>query len=148
MRRRLRTTARLRQSLRQYPGWLCCRHARRADLVSVYVRTRRVLPTVEIRACSYLRPARIGRCIGEAQILRAGKNLVFVEGRLLGPTVSWPCTPPPPCSLPAPDQRLSREHRRMMIPWVGEPAASDSATSCAIAWALAAWAKSLSPSTA
>ncbi len=51
---------------------------------SVYVRTGRFLPTVEIK-CSYLRPARIGRCIGEAQILRAGKNLVFVEGRLLGP---------------------------------------------------------------
>ena len=44
---------------------------------SVYVRTGRFLPTVEIK-CSYLRP-RIGRCIGEAQIPRR-QNLVFVEG--------------------------------------------------------------------
>jgi uncharacterized protein (TIGR00369 family) len=41
------------------------------------------LATVEIKA-SFLAPARLGTCLGEGQILRAGKSIVFAEGRLWG----------------------------------------------------------------
>jgi uncharacterized protein (TIGR00369 family) len=41
------------------------------------------LPTVEIKT-SFLAPARLGTCIGEGQIIRAGKSIVFAEGRLWG----------------------------------------------------------------
>jgi uncharacterized protein (TIGR00369 family) len=41
------------------------------------------LPTVEIKT-SFLAPAKLGTCIGEAQILRAAKSIVFAEGRLWG----------------------------------------------------------------
>ena len=41
------------------------------------------LPTVEIKA-SFLAPATLGTCIGEGQIVRAGKTIVFAEGRLWG----------------------------------------------------------------
>jgi uncharacterized protein (TIGR00369 family) len=41
------------------------------------------LPTVEIKS-SFLAPAQLGVCIGEGRILRAGKSIVFAEGRLWG----------------------------------------------------------------
>jgi len=41
------------------------------------------LPTVEIKA-SFLAPAKLGACIGEGQIIRAAKSIVFAEGRLWG----------------------------------------------------------------
>lgn len=41
------------------------------------------LPTVEIKA-SFLAPAKLGTCIGEGQIIRAAKSIVFAEGRLWG----------------------------------------------------------------
>jgi len=41
------------------------------------------LPTIELKA-SFLAPAKLGRCIGEGRILRAGKSVVFAEGRLWG----------------------------------------------------------------
>jgi uncharacterized protein (TIGR00369 family) len=41
------------------------------------------LPTVEIKT-SFLAPAKLGVCIGEGQVLRAGKSIVFAEGRLWG----------------------------------------------------------------
>lgn len=41
------------------------------------------LPTVEIKT-SFLAPAKLGRCIGEGRIIRAGKTIVFAEGRLWG----------------------------------------------------------------
>jgi uncharacterized protein (TIGR00369 family) len=50
---------------------------------AVFVRVRQWLPTVELK-CSFLRPARLGACIGEGRVLRAGRNIVFVEGRLWG----------------------------------------------------------------
>jgi len=41
------------------------------------------LPTVEIKS-SFLAPAKLGTCIGEGQIIRAGKSIVFAEARLWG----------------------------------------------------------------
>jgi acyl-coenzyme A thioesterase PaaI-like protein len=39
--------------------------------------------TVELK-CSFLRPARLGVCTGEGRVLRAGRSIVFVEGKLWG----------------------------------------------------------------
>lgn len=47
------------------------------------LKLQRWLPTVEIKS-SFLAPATLGKCIGEGQILRAAKSIVFVEGRLWG----------------------------------------------------------------
>jgi uncharacterized protein (TIGR00369 family) len=41
------------------------------------------LPTLEIKT-SFLAPAKLGACIGEGQIIRAAKSIVFAEGRLWG----------------------------------------------------------------
>ena len=51
---------------------------------AVFVKLRQWLPTVELK-CSFLAPAKIGKCIGEGRIVRAGRSVVFVEGRLWGP---------------------------------------------------------------
>jgi uncharacterized protein (TIGR00369 family) len=50
---------------------------------AVFVKLKQWLPTVEIK-CSFLRPLCIGVCIGEARVLRAGRAIVFVEGKLWG----------------------------------------------------------------
>jgi len=50
---------------------------------AVFVKVGQWLPTVELK-CSFLRPARIGICDGEGRVLRAGRHIVFVEGRLWG----------------------------------------------------------------
>jgi acyl-coenzyme A thioesterase PaaI-like protein len=49
-----------------------------------FLKTQQWLPTVEIKT-SFLVPAKLGACVGEAQIIRAGKSIVFAEGRLWGP---------------------------------------------------------------
>ena len=46
-----------------------------------YVKLRQWIPTVEIKA-SFITPAKIGKCIGEGFVLRAGRNVIFVEGKL------------------------------------------------------------------
>ena len=48
-----------------------------------YLKLQQWLPTVEIKS-SFLAPARLGVCISEGQIIRAGKSIVFAEGRLWG----------------------------------------------------------------
>ena len=50
---------------------------------AVFVKLNQWLPTVELK-CSFLRPLRIGSCIGEGRVLRAGRAIVFVEGKLWG----------------------------------------------------------------
>jgi len=47
------------------------------------LRTQQWLPTLEIKT-SFLAPAKLGTCVGEGRILRAGKSIVFAEGRLWG----------------------------------------------------------------
>ena len=51
--------------------------------VAAYAKTRVWLPTVEVKA-SFLEPLPIGKCIGEGRVVRAGKSLAFVDGRLVG----------------------------------------------------------------
>ena len=54
-------------------------------LVSVasYALLGRWCPTVEIKS-SFVAPARLGECRGEARVIRAGATLVFLESRLWG----------------------------------------------------------------
>ena len=51
--------------------------------VAAYARTRTWLPTVEIKS-SFVAPMKLGECRGEATIIRAGKQLVFLEAKLWG----------------------------------------------------------------
>lgn len=51
--------------------------------VAVYAKLRQWCPTVEIKS-SFLAPAKLGECRGEARLLKAGRALAFVEARLWG----------------------------------------------------------------
>jgi uncharacterized protein (TIGR00369 family) len=50
--------------------------------VAAYAKARVWLPTIEIK-CSFLEPLPIGSCIGEGHVIKSGKNVAFIEGRLL-----------------------------------------------------------------
>lgn len=49
--------------------------------LAAYVKVRQWIPTVEIKT-SFVAPAKIGICIGEGQVIRAGRSVIFVEGKL------------------------------------------------------------------
>ena len=49
--------------------------------LAAFLKTGAFLPTVEIKT-SFLAPARIGRCVAEGRVLRAGRTLVFTEAKL------------------------------------------------------------------
>ena len=51
--------------------------------IAIFAKTKRFLPTIEIKT-SFLAPARIGACVGEGIVVRAGSSLVFAEARLWG----------------------------------------------------------------
>lgn len=51
--------------------------------VAAYAKTRHWLPTVEIKS-SFVAPMKLGACRGEGAVVRAGKQLVFLEARLWG----------------------------------------------------------------
>jgi uncharacterized protein (TIGR00369 family) len=51
--------------------------------VAVYARLRQWCPTIEIKS-SFVAPAKLGECRGEASVIKAGKALAFVEARLWG----------------------------------------------------------------
>lgn len=51
--------------------------------IAVYAKLRQWCPTVEIKS-SFVAPAKLGECRGEARIIRAGKALAFVEASLCG----------------------------------------------------------------
>lgn len=51
--------------------------------VAAYAKTRMWLPTVEIKS-SFVAPMKLGECVGEGMVVRAGKQLVFLEARLWG----------------------------------------------------------------
>jgi uncharacterized protein (TIGR00369 family) len=51
--------------------------------VAAYAKTKAWLPTVEIKS-SFVAPMRLGECRGEAVVIKAGKQLVFLEARLWG----------------------------------------------------------------
>lgn len=48
-----------------------------------FLKTGAWLPTIEIKT-SYLAPTKNGPAIAEAQVLRSGQKIVFVEGRMWG----------------------------------------------------------------
>jgi uncharacterized protein (TIGR00369 family) len=50
--------------------------------IAAYVKARAWLPTIEIKS-SFLEALPIGPCIGEGRVLKLGKSLAFIEGRLL-----------------------------------------------------------------
>lgn len=49
--------------------------------VAAFVKVRQWIPTVEIKA-SFVAPAKIATCIGEGRVIRAGRSVMFVEGKL------------------------------------------------------------------
>src|SRR5688572_27235885 len=51
--------------------------------VAAYAKTKAWLPTVEIKS-SFVAPMKLGECRGEASVVKAGKQLVFLEARLWG----------------------------------------------------------------
>lgn len=51
--------------------------------IAAYAKLRQWCPTVEIKS-SFVAPAKLGECRGEARIIKAGKALAFVEARLWG----------------------------------------------------------------
>lgn len=51
--------------------------------IAAFAKTRAWLPTIEIKS-SFVAPMKLGECIGEGAIVKAGKQLVFLEARLWG----------------------------------------------------------------
>jgi uncharacterized protein (TIGR00369 family) len=51
--------------------------------LAAYAKTGQWMPTVEIKS-SFIAPAKLGTCVGEGQVVKAGRNLVFLEARLWG----------------------------------------------------------------
>jgi acyl-coenzyme A thioesterase PaaI-like protein len=45
---------------------------------SVFVKLNQWLPAVELK-CSFMRPAKIGTCIGEGRVLRAGRAIAALD---------------------------------------------------------------------
>lgn len=51
--------------------------------LGAYAKTGQWMPTVEIKS-SFVAPAKLGTCIGEGQVVKAGRSLAFLEARLWG----------------------------------------------------------------
>jgi uncharacterized protein (TIGR00369 family) len=51
--------------------------------VAAYAKTKQWLPTVGIKS-SFVAPIRLGECRGEGLVLRAGRQVAFLEARLWG----------------------------------------------------------------
>ena len=51
--------------------------------VAAHAKTRAWVPTVEIKS-SFVAPMKLGECRGEGLVVKAGKQLVFLEARLWG----------------------------------------------------------------
>ncbi len=51
--------------------------------VAAFAKTKAWLPTVEIKS-SFVAPMRLGECRGEAVVIMAGRQLVFLEAKLWG----------------------------------------------------------------
>lgn len=49
--------------------------------MAAFVKVRQWIPTVEIKT-SFIAPARIATCIGEGFVVRAGRSVIFAEGKL------------------------------------------------------------------
>lgn len=51
--------------------------------IAAYAKTRAWLPTVEIKS-SFVAPMKLGECRGEGIVVKAGRQLVFLEAKLWG----------------------------------------------------------------
>ncbi len=51
--------------------------------IAAYAKVRQWLPTIEIHS-RFIAPAKLGVCVGEGWVIKAGKNLVFLEAQLWG----------------------------------------------------------------
>ena len=51
--------------------------------IAAFAKTKAWLPTVEIKS-SFIAPLKLGECRGEAAVIKAGTQLVFLEARLWG----------------------------------------------------------------
>ena len=51
--------------------------------VAAYAKTKQWLPTVEIKS-SFVAPMKLGECRGEGLVVKAGRQLVFLEAKLWG----------------------------------------------------------------
>lgn len=51
--------------------------------IAAYAKTRAWLPTIEIKS-SFVAPMKLGECKGEGAVIKAGKQLVFLEAKLWG----------------------------------------------------------------
>jgi uncharacterized protein (TIGR00369 family) len=51
--------------------------------VAAYAKTKQWLPTVEIKS-SFVAPLKLGECRGEGLVVKAGRQLVFLEAKLWG----------------------------------------------------------------
>jgi uncharacterized protein (TIGR00369 family) len=51
--------------------------------IAAYAKTRLWMPTVEIKS-SFVSPMKLGECRGEGVVIKAGKQLVFLEAKLWG----------------------------------------------------------------
>ena len=69
--------------------------------VAAYAKTKAWLPTVEIKS-SFVAPMKLGECRGEASVVKAGKQLVFLEARLWGADGKLAVYATATASVPAP----------------------------------------------
>lgn len=69
--------------------------------IAAYALLRQWLPTIEIKS-SFLEPIPIGPCIGEGRVLKAGRSLAFIEGRLMTPDQRPAVTATATALVPAP----------------------------------------------
>jgi uncharacterized protein (TIGR00369 family) len=51
--------------------------------VAAYAKTRQWLPTIEIKS-SFVAPMKLGDCRGEGLVVKAGRQVVFLEAKLWG----------------------------------------------------------------
>ena len=51
--------------------------------ISAYAKVRQWLPTVEFHS-RFLAPVKLGVCVGDSWVIKAGKKLVFLEAQLWG----------------------------------------------------------------
>jgi len=51
--------------------------------IAAFAKTKLWLPTVEIKS-SFVAPMKLGECRGEGVVIRAGRQLVFLEAKLWG----------------------------------------------------------------
>jgi len=73
--------------------------------IAAFAMLRQWLPTIEIKS-SFLEPIPIGPCIGEGRVLKAGRSLAFIEGRLMTPDGRSAVTATATALIPAPKPQV------------------------------------------